>query len=105
VSDFEELLNKIRQDRLPKYGQLDWDGATRTVTETVQFETSPQDSDDLVRSRALRYLEQLTPEERAQAKVEVITRDGRPVRAVLRGSTAALSPERLQEMRGRAGLK
>lgn len=102
---FEELLNKIRQDRLPAYGSVAWDGQERQVTTTVQFDGSGRESDEVIKARALKYLEGLTPEEWAAAKVEVFSKEGKPVRAVIKAGTRELSPERLQELSIRAGLK
>lgn len=61
--------------------------------------------DEVIKARALKYLEGLTPEEWAAAKVEVFSKEGKPVRAVIKAGTRELSPERLQELSIRAGLK
>jgi hypothetical protein len=98
MDEFEELLNRIRQSKHPAYGSLTWDGVSRQVTTTVQFENGQQEPDEVVRGRALRYLEQLTAEERSAVQVEVLLKEGRPVRAVIKASTDKLPVERLHEM-------
>jgi hypothetical protein len=103
---FEILLDRIRAKAHPEFGSLSWDGQCRRVTETVAFEESGvKEPDDVVRQRALRFLEGLTPEERRAAEVEIVFREERPVRAILKAQTGALSAKRLQEMRARAGLE
>jgi hypothetical protein len=102
---FEAFLDRIRNQDHPDFGQLSWNGRTRQVTETVQFEANGcPEGDEVVRERALRYLQTLTEEERAAAELDVVFRERRPVRAVLRARTSELSPERLKEIRRQAGL-
>ncbi len=104
--EFEILLDRIRTKAHPAYGTLAWDGRCRKVTETVAFEENgAREPDEVVRARALRFLEGLTPEERAIAEVDVTFRDGRPVRATLRAQTGTLSATRLKELRTHAGLE
>ena len=38
MNDFDALLKPIRHKEHPDYGTPSWDGQTRTVTVTVQFE-------------------------------------------------------------------
>jgi hypothetical protein len=95
---FDQLLDRIRAKEHPQYGSLSWDGESREVTVTVQFENGRQEDPEAVRARALRYLASLTPEERQSLQVDVQMRDGTPVRAVLKGRTNALSPERLRAL-------
>lgn len=93
--DFEQLLERIRQQENPEYGSLEWDGHSRQATVNVKFEREGDD-DAVVRRRALSYLQGLTPEERANLNIEVVYRKNVPVRAVLRGKTSSLNPERLK---------
>jgi hypothetical protein len=103
---FDVMLDRIRAKAHPEYGSLSWDGQCRKVTETVAFEeTGAKEPDEVVRQRALRFLESLSPEERAIAEVEVTFRDGRPVRAMLRAGTGTLSAARLKELRKKVGLE
>lgn len=102
---FQALLERIRNRQHPAYGSLIWNGESRQIMETVLFEgNGVTESDEVVRARALRYLEGLTAEERAVANMEIIFRDEKPVRAVLKAQTGELSPDRLAELRKRAGL-
>ncbi len=100
---FDQLLARIRNNEHPEYGTLSWDGESREITETVLFE-QPGDSEATVRQRAIAYLSQLTPAERAAVKVDVHTRQGRPYRAVVKGKTSSLSPDRLRELKRGAGI-
>lgn len=104
-SGFEGLLDRIRTGQHSSYGTLSWDGRSREITETVQFESGNHEADEVVRERALRYLSALTPEERARIELEVVFREKKPVRAVLKGKTAELSPDRLVELRRLAKLR
>lgn len=102
---FGELLDRIRAREHPDYGSISWDGQSRAFTITVQFERNGfVEEDDLVRERALKYLGGLTPEEQAAADIEVILKNGVPVRAVLKGHTSELDPARLRELERRIGL-
>jgi len=106
MDQFESLLERIRERHHPEYGMISWNGETREITVTVQFERNGyQEEDEVVRARALRYLEALTPEEREAAAVDVFFRDRKPVRAILKAGTGELSLERLQELKERAGLE
>lgn len=100
---FEMLLERIRTGDHPDYGLISWDGTSRQVTVTVQFEGNGE-PDEVIRERAVRYLEGLTAEERAVAEVDVVFREKKPVRAILRAQTGELSAERLRELSRRAGL-
>lgn len=102
---FEALLERIRNQEHPAYGALSWDGRSREITETVQFEGNVGEADDVVRARALRYLEGLNEAERAAAEIDIVFREKRPVRAIVRAQTSELSPARLRELKERAGLK
>jgi hypothetical protein len=102
---FEALLERIRNQAHPEYGAISWNGKTREITETVQFEGNGAETDEVIRARALRYLQELTEAERAVAEIDIVFREKRPVRAVVRAQTSELSPERLRELRTRAGLK
>jgi uncharacterized protein YnzC (UPF0291/DUF896 family) len=103
---FEALLNRIREQHHPEYGSLSLDKKGRQLTETVQFENNgDRKQDETVRQQALRYLEALTPKERAAMEsVEIVFREKKPVRAVLKAGTGDLSPERLKELKRQAGL-
>lgn len=104
--EFETLLKRIRERDHPDYGMISWDGDTRRVTVTVQFERNGcPDEDVVVRARALQYLEALTAEERAVAEVDVVFRDKKPVRAILKAKTGELSVKRLKELQEGAGLE
>lgn len=105
---FQVLLEQIRakEKKLPRYGSVKWDGITRERTETYQFERNGLvEPDEVIRERALRFLEGLTPEERAVVEMEITFRDETPVRAIMKVQTGELSAERLKELRERAGLK
>jgi hypothetical protein len=102
---FEALLTRIRDGNHPDYGTLSWDGQTRQVTVTIQFDGNGIEDKAMLRQRALRYLASLTAEERATIDMEITFREGKPVKAVLRGATGDLSPERLRELAQRAGLE
>lgn len=103
---FETLLERIRRGNHPDYGMISWDGDTRQLTVTVQFERNDcPEEDAVVRARALRYLEALTAEERAVAEVEIVFRERKPVRAILKAGTGELSIERLAELQREAGLE
>jgi hypothetical protein len=102
---FQALLERIRRKEHPEFGSLSWNGQSRQITETVIFETNGvPEPDEVIRDRALRYLEGLTPKEQAVAEVNVIFKGKTPVRAIMRAQTAELSPERLKELRQQAGL-
>lgn len=102
---FQALLDRIRHKNHPEFGSLSWNGQSRQITETVVFENNGvMEPDEVIRARALRYLEGLTPEEQAVAEVSIVFRGKTPVRAVLRAQTAELSPERLRDLRRQAGL-
>jgi len=101
VDQYAKLLERIRTGDLPAYGKLSWDGRRRQVEITAQFDEGDGASDEVVRRRALRYLESLTPEERAVVDMEIEVRDGRPVRARLKAKTGAFSAQRLRELAGR----
>jgi hypothetical protein len=104
--EFEALLDRIRRGEHPAYGELSWNGQSRQVTVTVAFESNGcPEADEVVRARALRYLESLTPEERAAAELDIVFRDRKPVRAVLRAGTGELSMERLKELQKTAGIQ
>lgn len=96
--EFEALLERIRSGNHPEYGTLAWDGENRKFSITVTFETGGDEPDDIVRRRALRYLEALSPEEREMVDIDVAFRGGRPVRATLRTGTGMLSTQRLREL-------
>ncbi|MCK6629367.1 MAG: hypothetical protein L6R45_29845 [Anaerolineae bacterium] len=98
---FEALLEKIRQDRLPAYGSLRWDGQHRQVTETFRLQ-QPGESQAEAKSRLLRYLENLTPEERATVDIAIETKDATPYLLKVTGKTSELPPARLAELRRRA---
>jgi hypothetical protein len=102
--EFEVLLERIRRREHPDYGVLAWDRQRRQISVTVQFERSVDENDQVVRTRALRYLEALTPEEQTAVDIEVSFRGGRPVKATLRTGTGELSADRLRELARRAGL-
>lgn len=98
---FEALLSKIREDRLPAYGSLSWDGESREITETFQLQ-QPGEDRAAAKSRLLRYLQDLTPEEQAAAEIEIGTRAGAPFLLTVKGKTSELSPARLAELRQKA---
>ena len=98
AKQFERILERLANGDYPDYGSLYWDGEHRTVELTVLFDDGSGASDDVVRRRALRYLESLTPEERAAVKLEVSFRDHRPVRAVVRAQSGQFSAARLREL-------
>lgn len=102
--EFEALLERIRQGNHPEYGALSWDGQRRQMEITVTFDSDGA-SEEVVRRRALRYLESLSPEERALMTVEVVFREGSPRRATLRAQTGTLPGWRLDELRQKAGIK
>jgi hypothetical protein len=102
--EFEALLARIRDGKHPNYGTLSWDGQRRLITVTVQFDGNGVEDKAVLRQRALRYLASLTKEERETIDMEITFRDGLPVKAVFRGATGDLSPERLKELADRAGL-
>ena len=95
--EFELLLARIREGRHPDYGTLVWNGEQRAFSITVVFECEDE-ADEVVRERAVRYLESLTKEERRLVNIDVAFREGRPVRATLRTGTGILSSERLREL-------
>jgi hypothetical protein len=101
---FQALLERIQKGEHPPFGSLSWNGKTREITETVQFESNGGMPDNDIKERALRYLEGLTEEERDVAEIDIIFREKRPVRAVIRAQTSELSPARLRELRQQAGL-
>lgn len=103
--EFEAFLERIRQKNHPEYGMLSWNGQKRQVTVTVQFDGNGSDDDAVIRARALRYLESLTPGERAIVELDVSFREGKPVKAILRAGTGDLPSERLRELAQRAGLE
>ncbi len=92
---FEQLLERIRQQRHPEYGSLEWNGQSRQATVNIRFENEGDD-EATVRRRALTYLRGLTPEERANLNIEIVYRKNVPVRAVIRGKTSNLNPDRLR---------
>lgn len=94
-NSFEQLLERIRQQRHPEYGSLEWNGQSRQATVNVRFENDGDD-EETVRQRAVAYLTQLTPQERANLNIEIVYRKNIPVRAVLRGKTSNLNPDRLR---------
>jgi hypothetical protein len=96
--EFEALLERIRQSDHPDYGVLAWDGQRRRFSITVTFERVQTEPDEVVRRRALRYLEALSPEERELLDIDVAFRDGKPVRATLHTDTGMLSTKRLREL-------
>lgn len=100
---FEALLTKIREDRLPAYGSLRWDGQHRLVTETFRLQ-QPGDPPGKreARNRLLRYLENLTSEERAVVDIAIETKDEAPYLLKITGKTSELPPARLAELRRRA---
>lgn len=99
MDDFERLLERIRNKEHPSYGTLTWDGQSRMITTTVQFEANGVvEPDEVVRQRALRYLEALSEDEREIVEVEVVFRAKKPVRAVLKAQTGQLSAARLREL-------
>lgn len=98
---FEALLSKIRDDRLPAYGSLRWDGEHRQVTETFRLQ-QPGEEKGEAKNRLLRYLENLTPAERATADIAIETKDEAPYLLKVTGKTSELSPTRLAELRRRA---
>jgi hypothetical protein len=100
MDGFEAVLDLVRRAEHPDYGSIGYDGQKRVITTTVQFDlvTGRQEDPELIRQRAVRYLEGLTPEERQLLDVEVVFRAGAPVRAVLKGSTEDLPPARLVEL-------
>lgn len=100
LDGFKALLDRIRRGAHPAYGALEWNGKSRQLTETVLFENSgAHEPDEVVRARALAYLEALTEKERAAVEVRVEFREEKPVRAIITGDTAQLSPERVAELR------
>jgi hypothetical protein len=103
--EFDVLLERIRQKNHPEFGMLSWSGQKRQVTVTIQFDGNGCDDDAVIRARALRYLESLTPEERAIIDLDVSFREGKPVKVVLRAGTGDLPAERLRELAQRAGLE
>jgi hypothetical protein len=102
--EFEAFLARIRDGKHPEFGTLSWDGQRRQITVTVQFDANGVEDKARSRQQALRYLASLTQEERETIDMEITFREGRPVKAVLRGATGDLSPERLKELAERAGL-
>lgn len=102
---FDELLDVIRaNERAPEYGTIEWNGEERRYEIQVQFEpngrTEPR---EIVLSRALAFLEDLSEEQR-KSQITIKYRNGVPVGAVLKGTTAQLDPERLKEAKSRLGL-
>lgn len=101
--EFEQLLERIRQREHPEYGSITWDGHRRSFEVSVQFARSGVAEDEgVIRARALRYLGSLSKREREAARIDIQLRCGVPVRAVLRGNTGDLDPERLRELERRA---
>jgi hypothetical protein len=103
--EFEALLARIRNKNHPQYGTISWNGQTREITVTIQFDGNGVEDDATVRQRALRYLESLTKEEREIINLDINFRDFKPVKAILRAGTGDLPTERLRELAARAGLE
>lgn len=101
--DFEQLLRRIREREHPHHGAITWDGRQRTFEISVQFTRNGQAEDaEIIRLRALRYLGGLTETEREAAHIDIQLKDGIPVRAVLKGNTSDLNPERLKRLEQQA---
>jgi hypothetical protein len=103
--EFEKFLDRLRNKNHPQYGTISWNGRTREITVTIQFDGNGVEDDATIRQRALRYLESLTREEREIINLDVSLREGKPVKAILRAGTGDLSIERLRELAARAGLE
>lgn len=98
---FDALLKKIREDKLPEYGSISYDGQSRQFTETFLLRHQGEDKSE-GKSRLLRYLEELTPEEREAANLEIETKERAPYLLRLKGKTGDLPADRLTELRQRA---
>lgn len=98
---FQALLRKIQEDNLPDYGSLRLSGEGRQITETFQLQR-PGEERAAAKGRLLRYLEQLTEDERAAAEIEIGTKGGAPYLLTIKGKTGDLPAARLQALRERA---
>jgi hypothetical protein len=101
MASYEVFLERLRTGRLPKFGALRWDGESGEVITSVTFELSQKESDETVCQRAYEFFAQLTPKEQRALDIDVATRAGRPVRAVLKPiQKGVISTGRLQQMEG-----
>lgn len=103
---FDELLDAIRANERtpPDRGSINWDGKERSYEIIIDFQQNGQtEPPEIVRSRALAFLEGLTPEQR-RAQLNIRYRNGVPVSALFRGTTKELDPKRLNQMKDRLGL-
>lgn len=102
---FDELLDLIREnERTPQYGSVEWSGEERRYEVQVQFEANGRtEPREIVLSRAVAFFEGLSDQQR-KSQISIKYRNGVPVSAVLKGTTAELDPERLKEARDKLGL-
>lgn len=101
ILTFAEFRERIRNGRLPAYGTLHWNGETGQVVTAVNFELNRQEPAETVCRRAARYFAQLTETEAMAIDIEVVARDGKPVRAILKprpDTPVVIGTARLREM-------
>jgi hypothetical protein len=100
VPAFQRLLKKIREDQVPEYGSVHYDGQSGEIRDEMLL-GRPEENPQIAKERLLRYLEGLTPDEQSVVDIEVETKEKSYRRLIVTAGTSELSPERLAELKRR----
>lgn len=93
------FLERLRTGRLPAYGALYWDGKSGEVVTSVNFELDRSESPKAVCERAHRFFSQLSEGEWRALNIEVVMRNGKPVRATLKSAAPGIvTTDRLRQL-------